>query len=241
MGALKTLGIIVVVVLLVAILALGYLGFVPGLSDLLGSTKPKDLGVRYTSADLASINAKTGVTYTTLPSSTVASKSEVVTGSKSLQTTVTQEELTAMVNDHSSKWKAYPASDVQVRINQDGTMEMTGILRLDRLENYVAALGVTGEQIQQVLSPAKALSTNPRFYGKWDIDVANGQVTGKIDMITIGNLDLPQDQIAANKAILFQAIQSRLQKLNINAKSISVSNGKLNFDGSVPTQVALAP
>jgi len=241
MGAMKILGIIIVVVLLVAILALGYLGFVPGLSDLLGSTKPKDLGVRYTSADLASINAKTGVTYTTLPSSTVASKSEVVTGSKPLQTTVTQEELTAMVNDHSSKWKAYPASDIQVKINQDGTMEMTGILRLDRLENYVAATGATGEQIQQILSTAKTLGSNPRFYGKWDIDVTNGQVTGNIDMITIGNIDLPQNQIAENKAILFQAIQSRLQKLNINAKSITVSNGKLNFDGSVPTQVALVP
>jgi uncharacterized protein YpmS len=241
MGAMKTLGIVIVVVLLVAVLALGYLGFIPGLSDLLGATKPKDLGVKSTGADLASINAKTGVTYTALPSGTAAAKSEVVSGSKPLQTTVTQEELTAMVNDHSGKWKAYPASNVQVKINQDGTMEMTGTLRLDRLDNYVAATGATGEQVQQILATAKTLGSNPSFYGKWDIDVTNGQVTGTIDKITIGNLDLPQDQIQANKALIFQAIQGRLHELNINAAKITVTNGKLSFDGTVPTQVALAP
>jgi hypothetical protein len=240
MGFMKTLGIIVVV-LLVAVLVLGYLGFVPGLSDLMGSTKPRDLGVKYTSADLSSINSKVGVTYTTLPGSTPAAQSEIVSGSKALQTQVTQEEITALVNDHSGKWKAYPVSDAQVKINQDGTMEMSGVLRMDRLDNYVAATGATGEQVQQVLTTAKSLGSNPRFYGKWDIDVTNGQVTGNIDQITIGNLDLPQDQVQANKALILQAIQGRLHELNINAKTITVSNGKLVFDGTVPTQVALAP
>ncbi len=232
---------VIVVVLIAVILILGYMGFVPGLSDLMGSTKPVDLGVRYTSADLASINSKVGVTYTTLPASTPAAQSEVVTGSKPLQTQVTQEELTALVNDHSGKWKGYPISDAQVKIEQDGTMKMSGTLRLDRLDNYVAATGATGEQVQQVLSAAKAVGANPRFYGEWKLNVVNGQAVGDVNKIKIGNFDLPQDQVQANKALLLDAIEGRLSQLHIGANSITVSGGKLNFSGVVPTQVALAP
>lgn len=241
MGAMSKLIAVVVVVLVVAVLVLGYLGFVPGLSDLMGATKPVDLGVRYTSADLASINSKVGVTYTALPAGTPAAQSEVITGSKPLQTTVTQEELTALVNDHSGKWKGYPVSDAQVKIESDGTMKMSGLLRLDRLDNYVAATGATGEQVQQILSTAGTLGANPRFYGEWKLDVVNGQVVGDVDKITIGNLDLPQDQVQANKAILLNAIEGRLSQLHIGANSITTSNGNLNFSGTVPTQVALAP
>jgi hypothetical protein len=237
----KTIGIIVVILLIGAVLVLGYMGFVPGLSELIGSTKPKDLGVRYTSADLASLNAKTGVTYTSLPSSTPAAQSEVVSGSKPLQAAVTQEELTAMVNDHSGKWKAYPVSDAQVKINNDGSMEMAGTLRVDRMDNYVAATGATGEQVQEILSTAKTLGANPSFYGKWDLQVVNGEVTGDIEKLTIGNVDIPQSQLDEYKPLLFDAIEVRLNQLNIDASSISVTNGKLNFNGSVPTQVALAP
>jgi len=237
----KTIGVIIVILLIGAVLVLGYMGFVPGLSDLMGTNKPRDLGVKYTNSDLASINAKTGVTYTTLPSSTPAEDSEVVSGSHPLQTTVTQEEITAMVNDHSGKWKAYPVSDAQVKINDDGTMEMTGVLRVDRLEEYIAATGASGEEVEQALSAAKTFGANPSFYGKWDLQVVNGQVTGDIEKLTIGNVDVPQNQLDEYKPLLFDAIEGRLRQLNIDATSITVTNGRLNFNGSVPTQVALAP
>ena len=116
-----------------------------------------------------------------------------------------------------------------------------GRLRLDKFDNYVAATGATGEQVEQVLSTISNLGTNPSFYGKWDLDVTNGQVSGTIEKVTIGNIDLPADQIQANKDLLFEAIEGRLQQLHIEADTITVSNGQIVFNGSVPTQVALAP
>ena len=45
---------------LLVVLVLGYLGFMPGVSALFGSSTPKDLGVTYTAQDFASAHAKMG-------------------------------------------------------------------------------------------------------------------------------------------------------------------------------------
>jgi hypothetical protein len=120
-------------------------------------------------------------------------------------------------------------------------MEMTGKLRIDRLDNYARATGATGEQVEQLLNTAGSLGSNPSFYGKWDIDVVNGHAVGNIDKLTIGNLDVPQDQLQEYEGLILQAVDARLQDLNIDAQSITVSNGNLSFNGSIPTSVALAP
>ena len=51
-------------VVLLIILVAGYLGFVPGLSSILGASSPKDLGIRPTAADYAAASAKLGRTLT---------------------------------------------------------------------------------------------------------------------------------------------------------------------------------
>jgi len=60
------LGIILLVVI-AAVLVLGFLGFIPGVSALFGANKPRDLGVKYTEADLQEIRTKTQVKYLVLP------------------------------------------------------------------------------------------------------------------------------------------------------------------------------
>ncbi|MEK7874346.1 MAG: hypothetical protein AAB502_10895, partial [Chloroflexota bacterium] len=63
----KTLLIAVAVLVVVAVLAGGYFGFVPSVSSIFGSNRPRDLGVRYTQADLQSLRGKTGTQYHSLP------------------------------------------------------------------------------------------------------------------------------------------------------------------------------
>jgi hypothetical protein len=112
---------------------------------------------------------------------------------------------------------------------------------MKRLDGYVQATGASGEQVQQILSVIGSLPGNPKIYAEWKIKVVNGKLVGDVNKITVGNLDLPQDQIQANKDTILSAIQNRLDELHIKVNSITVSNGVLNLDGTIPAQVSLAP
>ena len=59
----RVVGIIVLVLALIAVLVAGWFGMVPGVSAVLGATKVRDLGVRYTAADFTSYQEKTGITF----------------------------------------------------------------------------------------------------------------------------------------------------------------------------------
>lgn len=56
----KFVGFLILILIIVVILLLGYLGFVPGVSAIFGSNKPRDLGITHTQADLDSAQTKLG-------------------------------------------------------------------------------------------------------------------------------------------------------------------------------------
>lgn len=53
----------ILIIILIPILVVGFFGFMPGVSSLLGTNKPKNLGVTYTAADYASYQQKTGAQF----------------------------------------------------------------------------------------------------------------------------------------------------------------------------------
>ena len=52
---------------------------------------------------------------------------------------------------------------------------------------------------------------------------------------------MPQDQINTYNSAILGAKLDRLDELNIKVNSITVSNGVLSFDGSIPTHVSSTP
>ena len=82
MKFLKWLAITIGALVIIAVLVFGYLGFVPGVSNLFGSNKPKDLGVIYTAADYA----RNGTTHTILPAGALPENSIVFSGSHAVNT-----------------------------------------------------------------------------------------------------------------------------------------------------------
>lgn len=82
MKTLRNIGIAAVIVAGVLTLGLGYYGFVPGLSTLLGSAKPRDLKVEPTPQDLESARAKTGIAFGELPKGLPAAVSLEFSGRK---------------------------------------------------------------------------------------------------------------------------------------------------------------
>ena len=104
MKFLKGLAITIGALVIIAVLVLGYLGFVPGVSNIFGSNKPKDMGVTYTTADYASAHARNGTTHSVLPAGSVPSIT--FSGSHQVNTVYTQAEINALLNNR--QWTNYP-------------------------------------------------------------------------------------------------------------------------------------
>ena len=75
----------VLIPILVIVLIIGYLGFIPGISNLFGSNKPKDLVVKYTLADLESAKKKTNFKFTELNSNLPPKDSIIFNGKTTIK------------------------------------------------------------------------------------------------------------------------------------------------------------
>ncbi|MFA5742865.1 MAG: hypothetical protein WCX77_00990 [Candidatus Paceibacterota bacterium] len=160
----KIVKILLIIILLLAAAVLcffAYLGYVPGLSSVFGADKARDLGIKYTQADLASARAKSQIVYEALPAGTLDSQSLQRSGSRPVDAVFTSVEASALMNDRPFKY--WPYEDVQVKFNADGSAEVSGKLVKSRLPGYCAAIGLPKEVAQAAV---KFLPPDPVFYLK---------------------------------------------------------------------------
>ena len=219
------IGIIVLIVLV-----LGFFGFVPGLSNILGANKPKDLGVKYSEADLAAGRAMTGVTLEAMPAT---DKSLAFSGSKSISGTYTNEIITAMING--AKYKYYPITNAQVKISDDGTIETSGNFNISKAVVWSNTLGGDkglGEKAQSYIG---TVSSNPSFYLKGKMTVVNNQITLNIDSAKISRFNAPKSIIDQYQGQLADFVGQRIANIpGMNINSAMFAGSKMVLDGSYP-------
>ena len=240
MGKFLVAIVIVLLIVGVVVLALGYVGLVPGVAGFLGSDRPRDLGVRYTAADLASGNAKSGTKTTALPAGAAPQESYKVSGSIPVQAAFTDEELTALIAEREKQWAYFPVSDAQIKIGDDGTVEAAGVLRVDRAYGCAAALGFSTQAVDAALGALKIASGNPPVYFRGTGAVTNGQVTIDVQRLEVGRLPVPGGLIAGNQELIASSIEQVIRASGVDARSVTFANGELRFEGSKPATRALS-
>lgn len=241
---LKVLKILLLVVLIpvaVVVLILGYLGFVPGLSHLMGSDKPRDLGVVATAEDLKSAYGKSKETILELPASTPDSESVKFEGATTLNVSFTQQELTAFFND--CRWKYCMMTDSQMRTNPDGSVEVSGMLHLDRMEGYGRRFKLPMEQIKTAMDALKLAPASIPFYAKSDKPTgANGHVDLNLSSVEFGRLPVPSGLIADHDADVNGFVDGQISQVNgFSMKSADFNGGTLNFVGDYPATTSVVP
>ncbi len=209
MGKKGLIGLVVVIILVV--LTVGYFGFIPGVSDIMGTNQPRDLGVKYSSADYASGVAKVpGLKLERVEGTCVTCNYSSI-GSVPVKTAFTQEEFTAMMNAQNNT--KGPLKNTQFKFNDDGTIEASGLIVDPQLTGAVFIKG-------------KIVSAS----GK--------QVVMQIDSAELGRLPLPDDQKKIASDYVAQAISNYFAKNSGSSiNSLSVSGGKIDFDGTLPQTV----
>ena len=262
----KFLLILLIIIVLIPVSLLTYLGFMPVLSSLFGTDKPRDLGINFTKEDLKNVREKSQVEYTVLPDSNIPEDTRRFIGERKVNAEFTSSEITATLNNQ--PWKLWPYTNVQIRFNGDGSGEISGVLLKDKVPSYAETIGVPPEAIDFAM---KYLPNNPVFYVKMKATLENNKV-GEFNpqSFEIGRMPMPLNlflaiggQSLVNKAYAQSLgdMEKDLSKVqNKKAQIISFINGRLNggfgkfyakkayfgenklyFDGTLTQEISYTP
>lgn len=209
-GTLWWVSIFVVLLFLPWALLLGWMGLAPIFSMLLGAAEPENLGVRYSAVDLQQFEAKTGVVFSPAPPATplpappaappaadpdAGATRPILPTAKPLDLTLTQEELSAVLNKVGAGW--LPLRNVQVRLGA-GSAEVSGALDTSRIGDFMKSLGVRDEKIEKFqlgAGWALALGDNVPVYAKLTGGVQDSLLNMQVDSLRLGNFEIPQAQL----------------------------------------------
>lgn len=245
MRFIKRLLVVLIVIALAVVVGLGYLGVVPGVSNILGANKPRDLGVRYTDADFNSLMAKNHVKRVVLDAVSTPQASWVLQGSQNVTTTFSDREITARLAK-AEGWALDPFTDVQVKIGQDGVVEASGIVHVDRLRSYAEATGMSQDEINSI---AKGMDTYkiPRgsfpAYAKGTLSITNNTLDINVSQLVIGKIPIAESLYRQAKAPFESFVHERLTSGgygSLSIKSLTFTGGKMNFSGTLPKVITTA-
>lgn len=239
----KTIRFIIVAAVILAgvgTLGLGYYGFVPGLSRVLGSATPRDLRIEPTSQDLAAAKARAGITFGELPSDAPAERSIRFSGRSDVVAEFTDEELTALLLD--DRWKYNFVEKAQIRINPDGSEEISGLLRLDRVYGYAVAHRVPMGKLDPLVRRLEMLKSNPAFYVKLRSSWADDRLTMTVERAEIGRFEFPKEVLEDNEEWLRAALEKHVLAVpEVSIRSLTFTDGRMRFDGSLPGAIDWSP
>lgn len=226
--------------LLPLILIGGWLGFVPGLSNIMGARSVKDLGVRYTDQDYTSYLDKTDTQFLNVedaPANPNNPEKKVVFEDQATaeNLVLTQEEITAAINE--SGWLWMPLKDAQVRISEGG-VEVAGRLNSDHLQEFITFIGgvdVDPEQVESAISWAERLLNDAPVYLRANTRVNEGIVELNLVDGQIGRFSIPQE---IGNTVLLTGAESVLSNTPLlDISSAEFQREVLQFSGEYPRTV----
>jgi hypothetical protein len=200
-------------------------------------TKPKDLGVTWTAADYNSARSKTGTTVTDLPATDNPSQSIKWSGSKPVDATFSNKEVTSLLNQR--PWKFYPLTDMQMKVDGAGMAEMSGSIIVDRIAVFAQAFGISQDVLKEAtdaMKTAGSLGVNLPFYGKYNFKVVDNKfTTANIQEAVLGPINLTRDQIQQALPQLLRTAEQQAAKIpGYNVKLLEFVPNGIRFVGSLP-------
>lgn len=234
-----------------------WFGFIPGLSNILGVNKPKNLGIKYTQEDLLAARSKSQISYEVLPAGSTTTSQ--FSGERQVSKSFTSAEITASLNNQ--PWVDYPYKNVQVKFNADGSGEISGNIIKDKFPGYMNAIGVP--QVATDLA-MKFLPPDPAFYVKIKASLTNNQISVfEPQIFQIGKLSVPlnlllsdgklaskvyaQDlngitgelnKVSGKRGLIIDFINQKLSSIGaFYAKSAYFRENELVFDGTLTEKI----
>lgn len=222
-----------VAVLIVGILPItGCFGGCNPISCLLAG-KVKDLGVKYTAADLQSALTKIGMQVQELPAAAAVKDSLKYSGQKALNTIFNNSELTAMLNNN--VWKYNPMKSVQLKVGNNGSSEFAAEIMTDRLAGFAEYMGGSSSDVKQITDMISMVGGSPAIYIKSTASVVAGKISGSLQEAQIGPVTLDAAQLKDLGPQLISLVQGNMGRVpGFSIKTLTFNNARTVFDGTVP-------
>lgn len=169
----------------------------------------RDLGVRPDKQDLASARAKFRALRTGQPER------------------LDSAELTAWLK-HSGT-AATPIVDSQVRINEDRSIEISGLLVTDRLVPYAEGRGMSGEQAQQLVDQLGSSDRVP-LYIRSQGAVANGRLQLSVKAVEVDDIGVPRFMIRDKQNEVERILQQEVERMGIYDLQVAGGEIELQFN-----------
>jgi len=224
--------------LLGGVVVLGYYGFVPVVSDLFGSNKPIDLGVSFNDTNTQDAIKKTGINFEYIQPTDKPEESLKFSGETAINTSFTSNELSALIaND---KWKYNFLKNTQIKINDDGTSEISTGINTELLGGFAAAHGIEEDQIKPLIDQLK-MANSPPVYIKLAASWSNNSLKMDIQKIEIGRYLMDRDWIDKNESTITSQIEnSILRTPGVSITSLTFLNGEMQYNGTLPDKIQWA-
>lgn len=223
--------VILVAVIAGIILLLGYFGLIPSVSKMLKTDRPRDLGVSITE-EARAYNLEVigeGSKYTTEGKDTEIQ----YFGEIKRDITLTSEQLTTLANE--VDWKYDPISNLQIRLGEDGTIEGSGLLQIDKIKDYIVKNGVSTEEVDKVIERFGLDGKTFPFYVQLSLSADENEITWEAQKLEVGRFNVPLDAIEPYKDSIDGLIKNRLEQIpNLYINKIEIKDGKVNFIGTTP-------
>lgn len=228
-------------------LILAWTGLAPGLSALVGADRPRDLGVQYNAVDRQQYMSKSGVRFepkrpssngaVPLERSVPAPETQDPDEPRWIDTSFTQEELSAVLNQDAPQW--LPLREMQLRLSND-TVELSGLLETGKVPRFLNRLrrrGTNEADLARIADYVDKLPTHVPVYVKATGAVRNAQLDLALQEVEVGRLRLPLETLAERVPTSLRETVKRTDHFAID--SAIPQDGSLAFSGILPRTVPL--
>jgi len=235
---LLTLLSIIIILLILVGGALAYFGFIPALSNTFVTRV--DLGIENNPQLSLDLREKTGVQFN-IPEDELPTDKEVVyEGTLNIDESLTSQQVTSILNIVKAEIASMPFSNVQIRINEDGTSEASFDLDIETTITEAKKLGYSDEEIEKGKRYLGVLGDSVYIYTKISFDISDDELTVNPHAFRIQNFNVPTSITKVVADVGSNAIGDRLSQVpNLYIESLKQVGDRLNFKGTIPESLSI--
>ena len=225
----KKVLLVLLVLVVIGVFAAGYfLGNIPVISDLLGTSEHRDLGV-----ELSVDSAYEGLSAMNQP--VTVEELEVIANDpqsfKSVQTSLTEEEASSLLAlGHIPN---FPFRLIQLDFGPGGTVKSSGVLDIPALQMMLKDMGISNDVVDKIMSYIKAGKyVNYYFEGRCSIE--NNVLSLETDKLELGKIPVPDDILQNELSVNRYDITSEVTAQGYNIRKLSITEGQVELDMDRP-------